>query len=166
MDSGCTYVRINKKLVKDEKIKIEPINILFKVFNANGTKNGVVMRFALLKVEVNRHKKRINAAVKNLNGMNMFLEYDWLVKHNPEVNWKTGTIQFTRYPRTCKIQYQNILFTSRTRRIQLTNNQDQGQQEIEKKSDFTNPGNLPEYIQPFTHLFNKKKFEKILERRE
>ena len=76
MDSGCTYVRINKKLVKDEKIKIEPINILFKVFNANGTKNGEVMRFALLKVEVNRHKKRINAAVIDLNGMDMFLEYD------------------------------------------------------------------------------------------
>jgi len=58
------------------------------------------------------------------------------------------------------------LFTSRTRRIQLTNNQDQGQQEIEKKPDFTNSEDLPEYIQPFTHLFNKKKFEKILERRE
>ena len=76
MNSGCTYVRINKKLLKDEKIKIEPINILFKVFNANGTKNGEVMRFAPLKVEVNRHKKRINAAVIDLNGMDMFLEYD------------------------------------------------------------------------------------------
>jgi len=30
----------------------------------------------------------------------------------------------------------------------------------------TNPEDLPEYIQPFTHLFNKKKFEKLLERRE
>jgi len=27
-----------------------------------------------------------------------------------------------------------------------------------------NPEDLPEYIQPFTHLFNKKKFEKLLER--
>jgi len=76
VDSECTHVRINKKLVKDEKIKIEPINILFKVFNANGTKNGEVMRFAPLKVEVNRHKKRINAAVIDLNGIDMFLEYD------------------------------------------------------------------------------------------
>jgi len=29
-----------------------------------------------------------------------------------------------------------------------------------------NPEDLPEYIQPFTHLFNKKKFEKLLERCE
>jgi len=29
-----------------------------------------------------------------------------------------------------------------------------------------NPEDLPEYIRPFTHLFNKKKFEKLPERRE
>ena len=27
----------------------------------------------------------------------------------------------------------------------------------------TNPEDLPEYIQPFIHLFNKKKFKKLLE---
>ena len=44
-----------------------------------------------------------------------------------------------------------------------TNNR---QQEIGKEPDPTNPEDLPEYIQPFTHLFNKKKFEKLLEQRE
>ena len=29
-----------------------------------------------------------------------------------------------------------------------------------------NPEDLPKYIQPFTHLFNKKKFEKLPERCE
>jgi len=29
-----------------------------------------------------------------------------------------------------------------------------------------NPEDLPEYIWPFTYLFNKKKFEKLLEWRE
>jgi len=29
-----------------------------------------------------------------------------------------------------------------------------------------NPEDLPEYIRPFMHLFNKKKFEKLPERRE
>jgi len=42
--------------------------------------------------------------------------------------------------------------------------QDNG--EIGKEPDKTNPEDLPEYIQPFTHLFNKKKFEKLPERRE
>ena len=41
-------------------------------------------------------------------------------------------------------------------------NQNNGQQKISKKPDPTNPEDLSEYIQPFTHLFNKK-FEKLLE---
>ena len=38
--------------------------------------------------------------------------------------------------------------------------------EIGKELDKTNPEDLPDYIQPFTHLFNKKKFEKLPERHE
>ena len=37
---------------------------------------------------------------------------------------------------------------------------------MEKKLDPTNPENLPDYIQPFTYLFNMKKFEKLPEKRE
>ena len=94
----------------------------------------------------------------------MFLGYDWLVKHNPEVNWNKETIKFTRCPRTCKMNHQDILFTS-NRRTQTTE-KDKEQQEIGKKPDPINLEDLPDYICPFTHLFNKKKFEKLLDRRE
>jgi len=43
-------------------------------------------------------------------------------------------------------------------------NQDKGQQKIGKEPDLTNPEDFPEYIWLFMHLFNKKKFEKLLER--
>ena len=43
-------------------------------------------------------------------------------------------------------------------------NKKQDNGEIRKEPDNTNLEDLPEYIQPFTHLFNKKKFEKLLER--
>ena len=54
-----------------------------KVLNANGTKNGEVTRFVLLELKINRYMEKINVAVTNLNGIKMFLEYNWLVKHNP-----------------------------------------------------------------------------------
>ena len=41
--------------------------------------------------------------------------------------------------------------------------QDKEQQKIEKELDLMKSEDLPEYIQPFTHLFNKKKFEMLLE---
>ena len=42
VDSECTYTEINKQLVKEEKIKTEPMNRSFEVFNADRTKNGEV----------------------------------------------------------------------------------------------------------------------------
>ena len=45
-------------------------------------------------------------------------------------------------------------------------NKEQDNGEIGKEPDKTNPEDLLEYIWLFTHLFNKKKFEKILERCE
>ena len=132
----------------------------FEVFNADGTKNGKVTRFAPLEVEIDGHKEQIDAAVTDLNGMDMFLEYDWLVKHKPEVDWNKETIKFTRCPKTCKINHQDISFTS-NRRTQAME-KDKEQQKIGKEPDPTNPEDFPDYIRPFTHLFNKKKFEKLL----
>ena len=47
-----------------------------------------------------------------------------------------------------------------------TDNKGQDNGEIRKEPDKTNPEDLPDYIQPFTHLFNKKKFKKLPERHE
>jgi len=59
------------------------------------------------------------------------------------------------------MKHQDIEF--KTRRIQATGTKEQDNGEIGKEQNRTNPEDLPEYIQPFTHLFNKKKFEKLLE---
>jgi len=50
--------------------------------------------------------------------------------------------------------------------METMDNKEQNNGEIGKEPDKTNPEDLPEYIRPFTHLFNKKKFEKLLERYE
>jgi len=53
MDSGCTYMGIDKQLVKDKRIQTKLINFSFKVFNADGTKNGEITRIASLEVKIN-----------------------------------------------------------------------------------------------------------------
>ena len=63
--------------------------------------------------------------------------------------------------------HKDIWFNSRwTKETETKDNQEQNNREIGKEPDKTNPEDLPEYIQPFTHLFNKKKFEKLPERHE
>jgi len=95
---------------------MRPINFLFKVFNADGMKNREMIKMVPLEIEINKHKEQLEAVVTNLNSMDMFLGHDWLIKHNPEVNWKNGTIKFMRCSRSCKMKHQNIEF--KTRRTQ------------------------------------------------
>ena len=59
------------------------------------------------------------------------------------------------------MKYQDIEF--KTRRTQTMEIMAQDNGKIGKELDKMNPEDLPKYIQPFTHLFNKKKFEKLLE---
>ena len=166
VDSGCTHTGINEQLVKDKRIQTKKIDFSFEVFNTDGTKNGEVTKVAPLEVEINGHKETLEAAVMDLDGMDMFLGYDWLVKHNPEVNWKNGTIKFTRCPGNCTMMYKDIWFNSRWTKEIATDKTEQDNGEIGKEPDTMNPEDLPEYIWPFTHLFNKKKFEKLPEQRE
>jgi len=118
VDLGCTYTRINKQLVKEERIKTEPMNRSFKVFNADRTKNREVTRFVPLEVGINRHMEKVNAVVIDSNSTDMFLGYNWLVKYNSEVNWANSTIWFTRCPKECRTKHQDILLISRTRILQ------------------------------------------------
>ena len=86
VDSRCTHTGIDKQLVKEKRIQTKKIDFSFEVFNADGMKNEEVTKVAPLEVEINGHKKTLEAAVTDLDGIDMFLGHDWLVKHNPEVN--------------------------------------------------------------------------------
>ena len=105
VDSRCTHIGIDKQLVKDKRIQTRPINFSFKVFNIDRTKNGEVTKVAPLEIKINGHKEQLEAVVTDLNGTDMFLGHDWLVKHNPEVNWKNGTIKFTRCPESYTMKH-------------------------------------------------------------
>jgi len=167
VDSRCTHTGIDKQLVKDRRIQTKPIDFSFEVFNADRTKNREVTRVAPLKIKINGHKETLLTAVTDLNSTDMFLGHNWLVKHNSEVNWKNGTIRFTRCPGSCMMKYEDILFkTKRAKAIENMDTKEQDNREIGKELNKTNPEDLPDYIRPFTHLFNKKKFEKLLKRCE
>ena len=150
VDSGCTHTGIDEQLVKDKRIQTKPINFSFKVFNTDGTKNGEVTKVASLEVKINGHKETLEAVVMDLDGTNMFLGHDWLVKHNSEVNWQNGVIKFTRFLGNCKMKHEDIWFKARrnktTETIVTIEKKEQDNGEIGKEPDKTNPEDLPNYI--------------------
>jgi len=62
------------------------------------------------------------------------------------------------------MKHEDIRF--KTRRTKATDNTEQDNGKIGKELDKTNLEDLPDYIRPFMHLFNKKKFKKLPERCE
>jgi len=126
VDFRCMHTGIDEQLVKDKRIQTKLINFSFEVFNADGTKNREVTRVVPPKIKINRHKEILEAAVMDLDGTDMFLGHDWLVKHNSEVNWKNGTIKFTRYPGGCTMKHKDIQFkTRRTKAMETMETKEQ-----------------------------------------
>ena len=144
VDFRCTHIGIDKQLVKEKRIQTKPINFSYKVFNVNGMKNRKVTKMVPLEIKINSYKEQLEAAVIDLNRTDMFLRHDWIVKHNPEVNQKNGTIKFMRCPGSCKIKHQDIEFKTRKTQAMETTEQDNG--EIGKEPDKTNSEDLSEYI--------------------
>ena len=56
---------------------------------------GSIREFAIVKIKIGDHSKQIAMAMSNLSTHSIFLGYDWLKKHNPIINWKVKTLQFT-----------------------------------------------------------------------
>jgi transposase InsO family protein len=167
IDSGCTHTCISSDLVKAENIPTKPIAQPFRVINADGSESGgkTITEYVELEMDTGGHKEELEAVVTKLESSDMFLGHDWLVKHNPEIDWKKGIVQFTRCPPDCTTPHQNITVQPRNRQLR-SSEISQEDEEMEKEPDPTNPEDLPEYMRPFTHLFNKRNFDKLPERTE
>jgi len=144
VDFRCTYTEIDKQLVKDKRIQTKLIDFSFEVFNTDKTKNREMIRIVPLEIKINSHKEQLEAAIIDLDGTVMFFSHNWLVKHNFEVNWKNGTIRFTRCSGNCTMKHQDIRF--KTRKTKAMENMEQDNSEISKEPDKTNPEDLLEYI--------------------
>src|SRR6202041_2252875 len=104
LDSGCTGCTINREFVRKNKLQTIPIINPITVLNADGTENEsgkiterVEVRFRIEK----RHVEKIQFTVTTISGHDIFLGYDWLVQHNPDINWEKAVISMTRCPPSC-----------------------------------------------------------------
>jgi len=61
---------------------------LFNTFNLDGTKSGkhIVTQFVSLKLKINKYIKNTDIVLIDLNSIDMFLGYNWLVKHDLEIS--------------------------------------------------------------------------------
>ncbi len=98
IDSGCTSSAIDRAFVKKHSIPTRATAAPITVYNADGSRNsaGQITAFAELCITIGDHTERIDLAITDLKDRDVFLGHDWLVRHNPLINWQTGKMIFGR----------------------------------------------------------------------
>jgi len=93
---------------------MEKMKTMMEIYNSDGTQNkyGKIKEIVPTTLEAGEHTEQINVVVLNITETDIFLDYDWLEKHNPEIDWKKGTINFTRYPKDCYLAEQTTMFNN------------------------------------------------------
>src|SRR5882757_191634 len=104
IDSGCTRCAISRSFIKKHQINRTKLDHKIRVVNADGTENkaGRITHHVEMKMRMGeKHWEDMDFGIMELEGHDIFLGYDWLQHHNPEINWKTGAIRFSRCPNIC-----------------------------------------------------------------
>lgn len=110
IDSGCTYTCIDKKVVKEKRIPMEKMATPMTAWNADGTLSGnkLITEFVKINMEIEGYKEDLEAVVTLLQSADLFLGHNWLVNHNPEIDWYSGKICFNQCPKNCVFPHQDI----------------------------------------------------------
>jgi hypothetical protein len=143
IDSGCTHMCIGEKMVKKENIPTQKLVKSITARNANGsvTGNKQIMDFVEVEMEVNGHKEDLEAVVMPLDSPGLLLGHNWLMYHNPEIDWSNQIMKFKNCLETCKFPHNDIPFPHMRRLKVDTENSPE-----EKEANPTNPEDLLVYI--------------------
>ena len=103
LDSSCTGSCISQWFAEEKKLSLHRWEHPITVYNTDGTENsnGKITHYMEMKMIVNRHSEIRKYAVTNLGWSDVFLGHEWLNFHNPEIDWNTGSLWFTRCPAVC-----------------------------------------------------------------
>src|ERR1700677_1300272 len=111
IDCGCTASSIAQTFVNKHQIQTHPLTKTMPVYNADGTMNaqGHITEYVILRIKIGSHEERIELAVTQLKGHDLFLGYEWLETYNPTINWRTRSLQFDNCPRACHVNRAQLL---------------------------------------------------------
>ena len=105
LDCGATGLFMDIKWAKDNFISMTELEYPILVHNIDGTQNtiGSITHEATLIMIHKGHKEKVIFEICDLGKVNLIIGYTWFNKHNPEIDWKTGEIEFMRCPSECNM---------------------------------------------------------------
>jgi hypothetical protein len=103
LDSSATSCYIDEGFTRAKGLTLESLPCPIPVYNADGSHNkgGPIRTIVKLHLQIADHIEVFTFAVTNTGKTDIIIGYDWLPKHNPSINWRTGHLTFNHCPLTC-----------------------------------------------------------------
>ena len=94
IDSGAGGQFIDQNFAKNFEVK--KLEKPLKAYNIDGTENkqGTIKNYVDLKFKIGTKTFTEQLMVTGLGKQKVILGFTWLNKHNPDINWKTGRINW------------------------------------------------------------------------
>jgi hypothetical protein len=96
IDSGASALFLSNQFVKQHQVYVHKLDREIPLYNIDGTSNqaGGLTHFACLELHAGEHVEMVKFLVTELGPEDVILGLPWLCKHNPDVDWKEGKVDF------------------------------------------------------------------------
>ncbi|KAJ3551704.1 hypothetical protein NP233_g13028 [Leucocoprinus birnbaumii] len=103
LDCGATNMFMDREFAAFNNFPVERLPRAIPVYNADGTRNcaGSITETCTVLMRYLNHTEKVRFFVTSTSKSPIIVGHNWLVKHNPEINWKTGEVTLTRCPSSC-----------------------------------------------------------------
>jgi hypothetical protein len=103
IDCGSMGFFIDIEWARLNNIPTCPLTKPIPVYNVDGTANdaGAITDIDDVILCYENHSECTQLAVTRLGKQSLILGYNWLHKHNPEINWQTKDVKMSRCPLQC-----------------------------------------------------------------
>lgn len=112
IDSGATILCIHLDVVKKYgwDVSEAPQSMQRPVLNTDGIANnsGYITKECRMFVQHENHVEWMWLMILNIRNSRVVLRHNWLVRHNPQINWRTGEVKLNSCPEECKKWQQRI----------------------------------------------------------
>jgi Retroviral aspartyl protease len=162
LDSGCTDSAINRRLVKELNLLTKQFLVPRQSYNADLSKNraGHVTEYTTLRLDIQGHPDMRHFVILDLGKTDVFIGLDWISHHNPEIDWVSQTINFSRCPPLCSrssdlpsIHFHQLFL----RGVSM----DLAREAAAKKPQLTLDEQLPKWLKDFKDVFEPKSFDQL-----
>ena len=117
LDSGATACFIDLGFVNARDLQTRTLPRAIPVYNIDGTLNeaGSITRAIDLICRFQDHSEQMTFHVTQLGSQPIILGHNWLLEHNPEIDWTSGELKMSRCPEYCQQAALRIRTNRKTR---------------------------------------------------